>query len=492
MTEQVLVVGAGMTGHRFVDELVRRDADGRFAVHVVGGEEYEPYNRVLLSEVVAGRAAWAALGLPRLPSRVRLQRGRAAVRLDRASRTVRLDDGSSLAYDRLVLATGARAFVPPLRGLETSPRHVHTLRDLDDTRAVVARAANARHAVVLGGGVLGLEAACGLAARGLAVTLVQRDDRLMPGDLGEAASAALVAALQRLGIDVRTRTGVDEAISAYGELVAVRLDDGSLLSTDLLLVSCGVRPESGLAQDAGLPVENGVVVDGTLASPADDRVHAVGDCAQEPGVASGLVAPGWEQAERLAALLTGTAPPSARGGGADIRLKAVGIDLVVLGRRPGADGDRVVTVDDPGTGRHAALVLHGERLVGATCLGMPSVAAELSVALDRGTPLPADPLALLLPERRTEEATPVRMPAGTTVCRCNDVSKQDVVDAWEGGARTVDAVADATRATTGCGGCEGLVCGLVDWLRAADPEAEPPPVPEAATQPGPTAQFARP
>jgi assimilatory nitrate reductase electron transfer subunit len=176
----------------------------------------------------------------------------------------------------------------------------------------------------------------------------------------------------------------------------------------------------------------------------------------------------------------------------------VGIDLVVLGRRPGADGHRVVTLDDPASGRHAALVLSGDRPVGATCLGMPSVAAELSVMLERRTPLPADPLALLLPERRTEEASPVRMPGTTTVCRCNDVSKQDVVDAWEGGARTVETVTAATRATTGCGGCAAVVCGLVDWLREADPEAQPLPRSQSEAHSDvqadveTSAQFARP
>jgi len=172
-----------------------------------------------------------------------------------------------------------------------------------------------------------------------------------------------------------------------------------------------------------------------------------------------------------------------------VRLKAVGVDLVTMGVRASAalPTDRVVTVGDHGGRRHVDLVVRrdatgADALVGVTCLGAPEVAASLSVAFDRRTPLPVDPLSLLLPPGRAEEsASPVRMPGTTTVCRCNGVSKKDIVSAWEAGAETVEAVAAATRATTGCGGCAQVVCGLVDWLAASDPET---PFTEAAVPPG--------
>ena len=473
MRTRVVVVGAGMVGHRFAEELCRQDPDERFDVEVVGAEAYEPYNRVLLSEVVAGRAAWRSLTLPELPDRVRLRRAVSAVALDRESGRVLLDDGNHLDFDHLVLATGADAFVPPLAGLEEPPRHVHVLRDLDDVRAVVARSANARHAVVLGGGVLGLELAAGLHHRGIGVTVLQVDDTLMAGQLDPGAAAVLQRRLEEQGVRVRTGTSIAEVVAAYGELVAVRLTDGTVMATDLLVVSCGVRARSGLAADAGLPVERGVVVGRDLTSPADPRVHAIGDCAQEPGAVAGLVATGWDQAARLAAHLVGR-PVEERGGAegaGDIRLKAVGVALVALGvRASGAEPtDRVITVDDPAGGRHLSLVVRGDHLVGATVLGAPAVAAEVSVALDRRTPLPRDPLALLTPERTTESTSPMRMPAATTVCRCNSVTKGQVVAAWEAGADSVDKVASRTRATTGCGGCREVVCGLVDWLSSVDP-----------------------
>lgn len=481
MREQVVVVGAGMVGHRFVEELVARDREHRFDVHLVGAEEYEPYNRILLTEVLARRCDVATLTLPRPPERAVVRRGVSATAIDRPGSSVHLDDGTALEYDHLVLATGATAFVPPIKGLESPPRHVHVLRTIDDCREVVARTVNARHAVVLGGGVLGLEAACGLARRGLAVTVVHLERHLMGEQLDPAVAGVLAEALDDLNIRVHTSTSVAEVIDAYGELVAVRLTDGSVVSTDLLLVSCGVRPASGLAADAGLPVGRGITVGADLASPDDATVHAIGDCAEPPGGFTGLVAPGWAQAEKLARLLVRPASEVADPATMDdelpegVRLKAVGVDLVTKGLRSSTakSDDRVISLADPRARRHVEIVVRRDRLVGFSCLGAPQVSSSLSVAFDRRTPLPVDPVSMLVPqsghgESRSAEASPTLIPADATICRCNGVTKSDILGAWDEGCHSVEEVAAATRATTGCGGCVGTVCGLVDWLTASD------------------------
>jgi assimilatory nitrate reductase electron transfer subunit len=491
--EQVVVVGAGMVGHRFVEELVRSDVEGRFAVELVGEEEYEPYNRILLSDVLAGRADLKAISLPLPdPRRVQFRRGVAASCVDRGARLVHLADGTVRPYDRLVLATGARAFVPPIPGLEGPPRHVHVLRTLDDCRNIAARAMNARQAVVLGGGVLGLEAACGLRRRGVPVTVVDLDEHLMATQLDAPVARVLAARLGDLGVEVITGSSVAEVVSADGGLVAVRLTDGRVLGTDLMLVSCGIRSNVGLAVEAGLAVDRGIVVDETLTT-TDPRVHAVGDCAQAPDGMPGLLAPGWRQAERLARMLAGTAGSvsvEAADRGEPVRLKAAGVDLVTMGVRASAarDTDRVLSLADPTARRHVDLVLRrdeseGDRLVGVTCLGAAEVSASLSIAFDRRTPLPVDPLALLVPDGppAVESASPVRMPGSTTVCRCNGVSKKAIVTAWEAGAASVEAIALATRATTGCGGCADVVCGLLEWLEASDP---PTPLTQVGDRPG--------
>jgi assimilatory nitrate reductase electron transfer subunit len=332
---------------------------------------------------------------------------------------------------------------------------------------------NAKHAVVLGGGLLGLEAACGLRRRGVPVTVLDLDTHVM------------ATQLRSLGVDVVTGTSVAEVISAYDEIVAVRLTDDRLLAADLMLVSCGIRAETALAADAGIVVDRGIVDDEELRT-SDEQVFAIGDCAQPPGGMTGLLAPGWRQAEDLVALLLGRDeldPETLTDDRPEpVKLKAVGVDLVTMGVRASAalDGDRVLSLSDGGVGgshRHVDLIVRDGELAGVTCLGFPDVSAALTLAYDRRTPLPADPLALLVPGGAggavEESPSPMRMPGSTTVCRCTGVTKKQIVSAWEEGATSVDAVAGATRATTGCGGCKEVVCGLVDWLNASDPATAP-------------------
>ncbi|HWU33540.1 MAG TPA: FAD-dependent oxidoreductase, partial [Marmoricola sp.] len=396
---------------------------------------------------------------------------------DRETQRVLLADGGELNYDKLVLATGARAFVPPIEGLEADPKHVHVLRTWDDCRDLTARAVNAKHAVVVGGGLLGLEAACGLRRRGVPVTVLDLADRPMATQLDEVPAQALTVALGNLGIDVRLGVSAAEVISAYGETVAVRLTDNSVLAADLLLLSCGIRPQVGLAASAGLTVDRGIVVDDDLTTE-DPNIFAIGDCAQPPSGMTGLLAPGWRQAEDLANYLRGKSEIEEPRSGVKksetlpeiVKLKAAGIDLVTMGRRGSnaMEGERVVTLSDTASGRYVELVLSEEELVGVTCIGMPELSPALTIHFERRTPLPLDPFSLLVPEPKTEAASPFHMPGGTTVCRCNTVTKNDIVHAWEGGADSVQKVASATRATTGCGGCTEAVCGLVDWLNASE------------------------
>ncbi len=481
-SERVVIVGAGMVGHRLADELVRRDREGRLDIHLVGDEPYAPYNRILLSEVVAGRMDLAALALPDVDERVTFHRGTTAMHVERSTRRVFLDDVRTLDYDRLAIATGADAFVPPVPGLiapdGSMPRHAHVLRTLDDCREVAARAVNARRGVVLGGGVLGLEAACGLALRGVEVTLVHAAGHLAQTNLDAFPAATLAALLGDLGIDVRTDSSLGEVRAVGEELSEVVLPDGSVVPADLLLVSCGIRPRTALAVGAGLTCAAGIVVGADLTSPDDDRIAALGDCAQPPEGSTGLVAPGWEQARRLAASWTGGDLPASAPPPAAVRLKAAGVDLVTTGLRSSEahpDLDRVVTLADHGGRRHVEMVVRGDRLAGMTCLGAPDLAAALSVAFDRATPMPSDPLTLLVPDRSAGDGSPALMPSATTVCRCNGVTKREIVSAWEDGARDVPEVASCTRATTGCGSCRSVVCGLLDWLESSDPAPDPEP-----------------
>lgn len=514
METRVVVVGHGMVGSRFVEELVDRDPDGRFAVTVLGAEEYQPYNRVLLSDLVAGRIQAASLALPttgrtdRRPVEVHL--GAAATGLDRHARIVATADGQLHPYDVLVLAAGARARIPPITGLGVGsgtaavpaslPAGIHVLRSLDDAREIVAATFNARHGVVVGGGVLGLEVATGLARRGVPTTVVHAAEAYMERQLDVGASEVVASCLAGLGIRTMLAAATEEVLTDGRRVRGLRMADGRLLAADLVVLSCGTVAETGLAGDAGLPVERGVVVGPDLASPADHRVFAIGDCAQPPEGGSGLIAQGWDQARRLAADLADrgqstSAAATRRARQADpttdvVRVKGSGLDVVTMGlsaaTRPATAGHRVIRLSDPSAGRLVEVVVADDRVVGATCVGAGQVAADLTVAYTRGTPLPADPAQLLIRSVTSAPeptSSPTHMPASMTVCRCNGVTKQDIVSCFSAGARSMSDVAARTRATTGCGGCTDVVTGLLDWLTSSDPDPTPTPVSQSASHP---------
>ncbi|WP_226344603.1 FAD-dependent oxidoreductase [Agilicoccus flavus] len=550
---RIVVVGHGMVAARFLDELDRRVPPGFCEVTVLGAEPHAPYNRLLLSEVVAGRADLHGLTLPDAPRDVRVLAGVSARRIRRGERVVEDDRGGRHGYDTLVLATGAQPRVPSLPGLTGPtgptdradpadlPRGVHALRTLDDCREILAAAGGTRpdgsprRATVLGGGVLGLEAARGLAARGLAVTIVHSGAHPMDRQLDAASGAVLRRCLSDRRIRIATRARAQEVTVSDGAVSGVRLGGGRHVETDLLVLTAGVIPRTDLAEYAGLDVDRGVVVGADLRTPADPRIAAIGDCARTPDGWSGLLAPGWEQAgalaRDLAAALGGEptvgpgGPSSGRRVGAAatdvVRLKAEGLDVVAFGAVPddwGPDDDetdaagptgagaaaedvgasvesagsggsggsgasaavsaapRVVTLLDVQGRRSLRLAVRDGRLVGGVLVGAGALAADLLVAYERGTAIPLDPARLLLKGGGggvPVATSPASIPGSATICRCNGVTKSAIVTAFEHGERTLAGVAGRTRATTGCGGCTSAVEGILEWLEAADPAPPP-------------------
>jgi assimilatory nitrate reductase electron transfer subunit len=472
----VVVLGYGMAGARLADEIRQRDPKGsRVALTVIGEEPHPAYNRVLLSAVLAGtmpaemvllhETDWAA------ERGIDLRTGVTAVRIDRPERTVVLDDGSTVDYDALVLATGSKPWLPPVEGLAledgTPAPGVVAFRTLDDCDRILGAAGVGAPVAVLGGGLLGLEAARGLAGRGNLVTVVHPGTHIMERQLDAGAGQVLGRTLAEHGIDFRLGTGAARYLPGDG----LKLDDGSKVHADLVVVSAGVRAETKLAGDAALTVDRGVVVDDALRT-SDGRIHALGDCAQHPGTVSGLVEPAWQQASVLADLLTGT-DVSARYRGTQVvtKLKARGIDLTALGEPHTeiTDGSaEVLCLADPTRGRYTKLVIREDRVTGAILLGAPDAAATITQLYDRATPVPTDRLAVLLGRMpasgASTAASPADLPATALVCRCNSVTKGRLVEAFRAGATDVAELASVTRATTGCGSCRDAVCGIADWL----------------------------
>lgn len=469
------MIGHGMVGARFAEEVRRRDPGGeRVTLSVLGAEPRPAYNRVLLSTVLAGGLRPDMVALPAVDD-VELHLGVAATGIDRAARVVHADDGSTHPYDELVLATGCRAWLPPIEGLGhggVPAPGVSRFRDLDDCARILTGVAPGARVAVVGGGLLGVEAARGLAGRGVAVTLVHPRTHLMERQLDAGAGDVLAGALRGLGVDVRCGAGAE----AWDPGTGLDCDDGARIAADTVVVAAGVRANTGLAVDAGLAADHGILIDDRLATD-DGRVHAIGDCAQHPDAAAGLVQSGWEQAAVLADLLTGTDPAARyRGTRPVTRLKAAGIDLAAVGEID--EGDEQLRVSDPRRGCYGVLSLRADRVVGAVLMGLPDAAATITGLYDSGAPAPADRLALLLgralPGGAAGAPDPVRLPGTAVVCRCNTVTKNALVTAWRAGARDVEALSRRTRATTGCGSCRDVVCGIRDWLNSADPAAVDP------------------
>jgi assimilatory nitrate reductase electron transfer subunit len=563
----VVVAGHGMVGARFAEEVRRHDPEGRrVRLTILAAEPRPAYNRVLLPNLLSGVmkeedfAATVVAGLPVVTGQetssipngsvlhpdapMTLRVGTTVVGIDPVGKTVlarraaagpvitsardRTRAGASagtaaragagsragvadetavverIGYDVLVLATGARAVVPPLSGLlaghaagkgngaggrearcrsdDCLSSDVAALHSLADARRIAAFAQAARRTggrvAILGGGVLGLEAARALAARGTAVTVVHRGGHLMDRQLDTAAGRVLAAAMRRTGVGVSLGAGAARWEPGRG----LWLTDGQLVKAIGLVLCTGTVPCTGLARDAGLRLSDSgaVAVDDTLAASAP-AIYAIGDCAGHPGAAGGLVQPGWEQAAVLASRLTGISPKARyRGSGAVTRLKAAGIELTAVGgalTEPGLDGDlEVLRFEDPARERYAKLVLSADRVVGAILIGLPDAAASVVQLYDRDAAAPKDRLALLLgralPPESGGGSGPAALPDYAVVCRCNMVTKGQLRDAWYGGACGRAALSAATRAATGCGTCGDDLETIAAWLAETDPNQE--------------------
>ncbi|MGY0002853.1 nitrite reductase large subunit NirB [Micromonospora sp. I033] len=456
---RLVVVGNGMVGQRFVEALRARDQERRWQVTVLGEERRPAYDRVRLSAFFDGVSA-EELNLHTPDDGVELRLGEPALAVDRARRVVRTATGEH-PYDALVLATGSSAFVPPIEG--TALPGVFVYRTLDDLAAIRAHAEGRRTGAVIGGGLLGLEAANALRLLGLDTSVVEFAPRLMPVQVDEAGGAMLRRYVEELG--VTTYLGV--ATSALrpgpdGTVGALELADGRTVGAELVVVAAGIRPRDELARAAGLPVgpRGGVLVDAGCRT-GDERIWAVGECAAVDGTCHGLVAPGYATAEVVADRLLGGA---ATFPGADTatKLKLLGVDVASFGDAHGVTpGCLDVTFTDPATRAYAKLVLSDDAttLLGGVLVGDASAYPTLRASV--GGPLPAPPLALLAPAGGAGAGAGA-LPAAAQVCSCNAVTRADLDAAIAGGATDVPALKACTRAGTSCGSCVPMLKQLLD------------------------------
>ena len=513
--KQLVVIGNGMAGARFVEEIVARGGSERFAITVFGDEPHGNYNRILLSSVLAGSHTAEDIVINPLSwyadHDVTLHAGVRVDGVDLASRHVTASSGLQTPYDRLVFATGSRPLVPPMDGLTADTGGfrdgVFVFRTLDDCAGMLAWARRARRAVIIGGGLLGLEAARGLLNSGLDVHVVHLRSHVMETQLDPMGGEILLRQLERLGLHVHLEKSVD-GVLGDASVAGVVFRDGSVLECDMVVIAAGVRPNTELAERAGLTVGRAIVVGDNLSCRNAPGVYALGECAEHRGRLYGLVAPLWEQAAVLADRLSGRNPEAVyRGSRASTKLKVAGLSVAVMGEKDAVrKNDEVVSYAEPSRGVYKKLVLREDRLIGAIVIGDGAIVPTLVQSYLESNPVSASREELLLSSLVLPGPSgPAQIPDGAQICDCNAVTKAQIVQAVLEGSRSLPAVCAATRAGTGCGSCRPEVQAIVDLacqgltapdllaLAGAAGRARPGPAPHKpeAAQPAPSNKVER-
>ena len=458
--ERLIVVGNGMAGCRAIEEILKRAPD-RFDITVFGAEPRVNYNRIMLSPVLAGAKSFDEIVINDLAwyadNGITLHTGDPVVSIDRTLRTVTTRSGLVMGYDRLLLATGSTPFMIPVPGIGLPG--VVTFRDMDDVETMLGVAANGGHVVVIGGGLLGLEAAHGLSLRGMHVTVVHLMGHLMERQLDEAAGFLLKRELENRGQVVLT-TAHTESIVGEDRVTGVRLKDGTLLPADLVVMAVGIRPHTSLAKEAGVETGRGILVDDHMVT-SDARILAVGECVEHRGTCYGLVAPLWEMCAALADWLTET-PTGYAGSVTSTKLKVSGIDVFSAGDFSGGEGTEDIVLRDAARGVYKRLVVAGDRLIGAVLYGDTGDGAWYFQLLKDATDIAPLRDNLIFGQAfagtaHDPSAAVAALSPQAEICGCNGVSKGSIVAAIGGGACDLDAVRKCTKASASCGSCTGLV-----------------------------------
>jgi nitrite reductase (NADH) large subunit len=466
---RLVVVGNGMAGMRTLDELIKLGAAARHQITVFGAEPHVNYNRIMLSSVLAGDKTVDEIVInPRewyQANDIALIAGDPVARLDLASRTVTAASGRSAPFDRLLIATGSKPVAPMIPGL-TLPG-VCTFRDIADVEKMLSASRQHRRAVVIGGGLLGLEAAWGLTRRGMSVALVHLMPTLMERQLDAPSGLLLQRDLDKRGIAFFTNAQTEEIIGA-DRAEGVRLADGREIQADLVVLAIGIRPNIDLARSAGLEVNRGIVVGDDMRA-SDHDVFAVGECVEHRGKVFGLVAPLWDQAKVCAARMAGDETAIFASRPLSTSLKITGIDVFSAGELSAADeSDDEITLRDDNRGLYKKVVLRDGKLVGTVLYGDVSEAAWYKQMIDERPDVGAlrDRLvfgrAFLDADKASPAADVAAMPDDAQVCGCNGVSKAAILAAIKTkGLASLDEVRAHTKASASCGQCTGVVQALL-------------------------------
>ncbi len=462
---KLVMIGNGMAGVRTLEELLKLAPD-LYDITVFGAEPHPNYNRILLSPVLAGEQTFEEIVLNDLnwyaENDIKLLLGRKVVKIDRKKRLVIADDGSEAEYDRLLIATGSNPFILPIPGKDL--QGVIGYRDIADTQMMMDTAKTHKHAVVIGGGLLGLEAANGLKLRGMDVTVVHIGDWLLERQLDSTAGRLLQESLEDRGLKFLLPKHTAELLdNGEGRVCAVKFKDGAVIPADLVVMAAGIRPNSELAESAGIACNRGILVNDTMQT-YDPRVYAIGECASHRGIAYGLVAPLFEQAKVCANHLAQLGFSRYQGSVTSTKLKVTGIDLFSAGEFMGGEGTETITLSDPIGGVYKKLVIKDDVLVGACLYGDTADGGWYFRQIRENHNVSEIRDHLMFGEGAIGDVghqgadKTANMPDSMEICGCNGVCKGTIVKAiQENGLFSVDEVKKHTKAASSCGSCAGLV-----------------------------------
>lgn len=471
LKKTIVVIGNGMVGHRFCEKLIEFDKAGEYRIVTFCEEPRAAYDRVGLTSFFAHRDP-EKLMLARLDwyreQGIELHIGDRAATIDRRAKVVHSERGLAVTYDKVVLATGSFPFVPPVPGIQN--RGVFVYRTIDDLQLIIAYAANARRAAVIGGGLLGLEAAKAAYDLGLETHVVEFAPRLMPRQIDDAGSKILVQKIESLGVKVHLNKGTKAVLGEHG-VTGLVFNDGQQLDVEMIIVSAGIRPRDELARQCGVMLgeRGGVLVNDQLQT-SDPDIFAIGEVALHSGMIYGLVAPGYTMAEVVAKQLTGLESAPFTGADMSTKLKLMGVDVASFGdyeAKP--EKARPLSFEDPFSGVYKKLLFShdGTRLLGGVLVGDASEYSNLLMLSKSSAPLPCPPGELIVGSKNGAAAAP-KMSAEMQVCSCNNVSYGSICAAIQDqGLTTLGAVKQCTRAGTGCGGCLPLVTNVLNAQLAA-------------------------
>ena len=483
---KLVMVGNGMAGVRTLEELIKVAPD-LYDIAVFGAEPHPNYNRILLSPVLAGEQTLDEIVLNSwdwyTDNHIKLHAGKKVIEVDRVKRIVRADDGTEEEYDRLLMCTGSNPFILPIPGKDLEG--VIAYRDIADTNAMIDAATRYKKAVVIGGGLLGLEAANGLMLRGMEVTVVHVMPTLMERQLDSVAGKLLQKSLEDrglkflIGAQTQELVGSDDGGKA-GRVTSIKFKDGTELATDLVVMAVGIRPNTQLAESMRLHCNKGIVVNDTMQTVTDARIYSVGECAAHRGIAYGLVAPLFEQAKVAANHLAQFGIGLYSGSLTSTKLKVTGIDLFSAGEFMGGEGCEEIIMSDPFGGVYKKLVLKDDKLIGACLYGDTVDGSYYFKLLRDGRSVASIRDKLMFGESNLGDAghegqnKAATMADDAEVCGCNGVCKGTIVKAIrEKGLFTLDEVRKHTKASGGCGSCTGLVEQILMFTAGGDYSATP-------------------